>query len=149
MEVLARQGILPNVEVGVGVFSSRTRIGKGLEQAKKVMLSPEFGDTEIDIDEVERMFSGQKSVFFTISDGEIINWDDIRNTFIARAREHHYFHIQIGPASRAARELKRAGLPVYMVTFGEDLEKLTIDLTRQAYDQYVSDVYAQPRGGMR
>lgn len=147
VEFLARQGILPNVEVTAGVFSDDTKIGKGLEEAKRTLLNPHFGTTtELDIDKVQRMFSGEECVFFTISDGEILNWNTVEKTFIQLAKKHQYFHLQIGPESVATTSLRQAGLPVYSVTRGPELEEMAINLTRKAYDRYVQGVAAQLRG---
>ena len=146
VEFLARQGILPNVEVSAGVFSDETRIGKGLEEAKRVLLSPEFGSTNLDIQKVTQMFAGEKSVLFTISDGEISNWDTIEKTFLRCAKEHHYFHLQIGPDSVATRSLRKAGLPVYPIRTGQELEQTAINLTRGAYSEYIQGAAAQLRG---
>ncbi|HLC71560.1 MAG TPA: hypothetical protein VJI32_06115 [Candidatus Nanoarchaeia archaeon] len=146
VEFLARQGILPNVEVSAGVFSDETRIGKGLEEAKRVLLSPQFSGTYLDIQKIEQMFSGEKSVFFTISDGEISNWDAVGNTFIRCAKDHYYFHLQIGPESVATKSLRKAKLPVYMIRTGQELEQIAINLTREAYGEYIQSVAAQLRG---
>ena len=146
VEFLARTGILPNVEVSAGVFSDNTRIGKGLDNAKKALLNPTGCSTNLDIDKVEQMFAGQKSIFFTISDGEIQNWETIKREFIRLAREHYYFHLQIGPHSIATRSLQNAGLPVYTVNTGEELERLAIDLTRETYNSYVRTITENLRG---
>jgi len=142
VEHLARTGILPNVQVTAGVFSNSTRIGEGLAEAKRVLLSPSFGGTKLDLPSVERVFAGPKSVFFTISDGEIQNWDSIQERFTQLAKQHHYFHLQIGPASVATNALAQAGLLVYHVRTGEELERLAIDLTKQAYEQHAHDITA-------
>ena len=92
------------------------------------------------------MFSGEKSVFFTISDGEIMNWNAIEKTFLKYDQEHHYFHLQIGPDSVATTSLRKAGLPVYQIKKGEELEYLGIHLTQQAYSQYIQGIAAQLRG---
>jgi len=146
VEYLARQGILPNVEVSAGVFSDETRIGKGLEEAKRLLLSPQFGETYLDIQKIEQMFSGEKSVFFTISDGEMSNWDAVGDAFIRCAKEHYYFHLQIGPDSVATKSLRKAKLPVYMIRTGQELEQIAINLTREAYGEYIQSVAAQLRG---
>ncbi len=145
-EHLARTGILPNVHVTAGVFSNTTRIGEGLSEAKKVLLNPSFGDTALDLAAVERVFAGPKSIFFTISDGDIQNWETVKDRFTQLAKQHHYFHLQIGPASTATQTLEQAGLPVYHVRTGEELERIAIDLTKQAYSQHAQNITAHLGG---
>ncbi|MBI4149140.1 hypothetical protein HY491_01710 [Candidatus Woesearchaeota archaeon] len=137
VEYLARQGILPNVHITLGVFSSSSAVRHGLEEAKQQLFSPQFGITAMDREAMDELFGSGKSVFFTVSDGDIGNWSDVKKEFIARANGHYYFHIQLGPHTRMTEDLKRAGLPVYTVKSGTDFEQLAIDLTSRAYQSYI------------
>jgi len=140
IEYLARQQILPNIEITLGAFSNTSKVRHGLEDSKKLLFSPQFGETKMDTKAIEELFSrGGKSVFFTISDGEIHNWKDTKDSFISKAKEHYYFHIQIGPSTEMTKDLKKAGLHVYTVDNGEDLERMAIDLTRNAYQTYINE----------
>ncbi len=144
VEYLAQQQILSNVQVTLGAFSTTSRVAEGLENAKEILFSPEFGTTLIDPQALEQMVaSPQKSVLFTVSDGDVHNWDAVKGTFIRRARENHYFHIQLGPATAMTRSLQRAKLPVYCVNRGEDLERLAVDLTQQAYRAHIEETLAR------
>jgi len=70
---------------------------------------------------------------FTISDGEIHNWDDIKGEFIKEAKKHHYFHLQIGPKNKTSKELEKAGIYVEYVKNAQDLATKVIDLTDNLY----------------
>ncbi len=139
IEYLARQQILPNVNIALGAFSKTSRVRHGLEEAKKLLFNPQFGVTQMNSAALDELMSGSKSVFFTVSDGEVQNWDDVKKDFINRAKEHYFFHIQIGPATKMTQDLKRAGLPVYSVRTGDELERMAIDLTRNAYQSYITE----------
>ncbi len=139
IEYLARQQILPNVNVTLGSFSTSSRVKQGLDEAKNLLFNPEFGMTNMDNEAVNQLINGGKSVFFTVSDGEVSNWDSVKQAFIDKAKEHYYFHIQIGPHTAMTKDLGRAKLPVYTVSKGEDLERMAIDLTSKAYQSYIDE----------
>jgi hypothetical protein len=145
IEYLARQQILPNVNVTLGAFSNTSRVRHGLEEAKKLLFSPQFGITQMSSAALDELMSGGKSVFFTVSDGEVQNWDAVKKDFISRAKEHYFFHIQIGKGTKMTQDLKRAGLPVYSVNQGADLERVAIDLTRNAYQSYIHETLEHTR----
>ncbi len=145
IEYLARQGILPNVEISLGVFSSYNKIVRGLQESTELILNPVFGGgTEIDIDTFEQLAGTQKSVLFTSSDGHIQNWNTIKKRFIEIAKQHYYFHIQFGKATTMTNDLRREGLPAFEVNNGEDHYNLAIDLTKQQFDTYMKE-YAEMR----
>ena len=45
-------------------------------------LRPQWGNTYLDVAKVKKAFGGAKSLIFTVSDGGIANWGDIREDFI-------------------------------------------------------------------
>ncbi len=145
IEYLARARILPNVNVSLGSFSSESKVKHGLEEAKKLLFSPSFGGTSMSNKAVDDLLYGGKSVFFTVSDGEISNWSSVKEHFIEKAKEHYYFHIQLGKHTDMSSDLKNAGLPVYCVKKGEDLERLAVDLTSRAYKAYVDETLVSLR----
>ena len=140
LKYLVRQNMLHVVDVEVVNFSSRTIASDGsLEDAKKTLFSWQDGGTSINLsvllNSLDR-FPNEKNIVYTISDGEISNWDEIKNRFIETMKDQFYFHIQLGGTSQMAEDLKEAGLHVYFVNNGEELTKLMIDLTIEKYDQY-------------
>ncbi len=143
VEYLGRQGILPNVNVSLGTFSSTSAVRHGLEASKKLLFNPQWGNTNIDVNAIDELLLGSKSVFFTVSDGGVQNWNVIKTDFIARAKNHFYFHIQLGKHTEMTRDLKKAGLAVYTVNTGEDFERLAIDLTHNAYQSYMDETLEQ------
>ena len=145
IEYLARQGILPNVEISLGVFSTYNKIVRGLHESTELLLNPKFGSgTAIDIETFEQLAGTEKSVLFTSSDGHIQNWNHIKKRFIEIAKQHYYFHLQFGEPTEMTNDLRKAGLPAFEVNSGEDHYNLAIDLTRQQFDTYMKE-YAELR----
>jgi len=140
IEYLAQQHILPNVNISLGAFSDSSKVVRGLEDSRKLLLNPAFGNTYMDINALSELVSGSKSVLFTVSDGEIANWEEVKDSFVSTVRDHFYFHIQIGKSTEMTKDVKNAGLHVYHVNTGEELERMAIDLTSAAYQTYIADV---------
>ena len=169
VEYLGRQGILPNVQIAMGSFSTSSRISHGLQAAKELLFSPTFLSTNIAPDDVEELLKGGKSVFFTVSDGEVQNWrttyevnkrgerkydqdgnpivlhQGVDERFIAAVKQHRYFHIQIGPETEMTKALRESGLRVYSVQSGPELEQMAIDLTHNEYQAHIDDIVGRLR----
>jgi len=136
LEYLRQNHLLNQSAVDLAGFSDSTVVGKGLLDAKKVALSPQFGNTTLDLDKVGEFFDGRGNLIFSISDGEIHNWGNIREEFIKQAGKHHYFHLQIGDRKlriedqpRMFQDLRNAGFYADIVSGNQDLADKTIDLT--------------------
>ncbi len=138
---LDRRAILPYINVGVACFSNETRTaverGKQLHRVKETLLNPEFGVTEMDVKEMAKAFSPRKSVALTLSDGEIQNWDEIKEDYRKLIRPHIYFHVQLGELNPACEDIKSWGHDVFQVSNGKDLQTLTQGLVVGTYSQYV------------
>ena len=139
IEYLSRAGILGAIDVSFGAFSTTSRTARGLPEAKRVLLSPEFDSTVMSLDAVNELLGSERGVLFTMSDGEVHNWSSVEETFLSLAREHQYFHLQLGPETAMTRSLRKHDLLVVPITSGEDLERLAVDLTRKAYETYVRE----------
>ena len=137
VEYLRKQGALRRTSVKLANFSSSTKYADTLDAAYRIALAPQFGGTVLDPDAVFGNLR-RKSLLFTLSDGEIANWITIKDDFIAKAKNHWYFHLQVGEATDMSRDVESAGLPVFRDD-GRNLGKMVIDLTRQ----YVSQGKAQ------
>ena len=129
LEYLKQNHLLNQTEIGFGNFSGETRISKGLEDAKRNALSPQFGITQIESGKISEIFSGNGNLVYTISDGEIGNWNNIRNEFIKGAKNHYYFHLQIGPVNEMNRNLTEKGLNVVEIHNAQDLAEKVIEIT--------------------
>lgn len=129
LEYLRQNHLLNQSAVDLAGFSDSTVVGKGLLDAKKVALSPQFGNTTLDLDKVSQFFEGRGNLIFSISDGDIHNWGDIKDEYLEQAGKHYYFHLQIGPETPTSKDLKKAGFYVYPVLGNNDLADKTIDLT--------------------
>ena len=79
------------------------------------------------------MFRGEGNLIYTISDGEIENWSSIRNEFIKKAKEHSYFHLQIGSGNEMTKDLGRNGMNVVEIHDANDLANKVIEITDENF----------------
>lgn len=112
-------------------FSTRTITGKGLDSARQVAFLPQWQNTYLNEGRVREIFQGQDNLVFTISDGEISNWGDVRDSFLEGAKRNHYFHFQIGGHSSASKDMKSADLQVELCRGQKDLASRVINLTKR------------------
>ncbi|MBN2459902.1 hypothetical protein JXB28_06480 [Candidatus Woesearchaeota archaeon] len=133
LEYLSANHLLKQSNVMLGNFGDSTEIKQGLEEAKRLAFKPQFGGTNLNLDEVTQMFRGEKMLVFTVSDGEISNWESIKGEFLKYAKKHHYFHLQIGNPNSVTNEMEKAGLHVEYIKSAQDLATKTIDLTDRLY----------------
>lgn len=139
MNYLANNGLLSRVKMNSVNFSTTSSVGLGIEDAVKNLLTPKFGWTNIDMNAI-RAASKTGGVLFTISDGDVQNWSEVKEEFIRNAKTQHFFHIQIGGKSGMSKDLQNLGFPVYHVKNGNELASLMIDLTAKSYSTVVSNV---------
>jgi len=131
--------LLHKLNVSGAIFSDQTLGARGLQEVKKLLLNPVSGGTRLDIRKVlEAMKGSHEAMFSMISDGDITNWDSVKDEFIALARAHQFFMIQIGGESGASRDLKAAGLIVKPVDSHEQIVSMAIDLTARGYRDFIS-----------
>jgi len=129
LEHLRRNGGLKHTSVQLANYSYSTQIATNLRDAKRLALSPQFGGTSLSMDQIRGMF-GKNELVGSFADGEIMNWDSIKDEYIQRAKQNHYFHVQIGGHSRMAYDLEEAGLEV-VYDNGLKLGKIVVDLTKK------------------
>jgi hypothetical protein len=129
-ELFRRKGALKKVNTRAGVFSDNTKLGKDLDESEYLVLHPAFGNTYLDARVLNELFSGEQCLIYTLSDGEVQNWGNIKKKFIEGAKRHDYFHVQFGSPSQMSRDLKKAGLYV-LDDCGEQTPKILIDLTKK------------------
>lgn len=131
IEYLKQNNLLSQTGIELFNISSETLIGKGLREAKKLALSPQFSLTKINLDTIKHMFEGRGNLIFSISDGDIENWKKINSDFIKGCKKHFYFHLQIGKpgSSNMTEDLQNANLYVEYINSPEELRGRTIDLT--------------------
>jgi len=133
LEYLKKNHLLKKTTTSLANFSGSTILAKGLDEAKRNALRPQFGGTYLNMDKIKEMFQGNGSLMFTISDGEIDNWSSIKEDFIKSAQKHYYFHLQIGGQNRVSADLEEARIPVYYVNGEEDLWKKVINIADTMY----------------
>lgn len=140
---LQNQGIAPYIEHGVSLFSSGTRFKKGsyneLIETRKLLLSPDWGSTNLDAKVLRGALDGKESFLLSLSDGEIDNWDEEKREIKELTESNYYAHIQIGSKTDVTEDLESWGVPVFYVNSGEDLSKLMVDITKKAYHPFVQE----------
>ncbi len=141
---LQQQGVAQYIQHGLSVFSSNTRYSEGnfmdLERVRKLALSPEFGNTKLDIAVLKKALEGKESFVLSLSDGEVENWGSQKNDFKNLAEKNYFAHVQIGSESQFSNDLKSWGFPVFYVNSGEDLSKLMVDITKQTYNRFIGEL---------
>ncbi len=141
---LQKQGISPYIQHGVSLFSNETRLKKGdyndLKNIRKLLLSPDWGSTNIDAGILKQALQGKESFMLSISDGQIGNWDSEKAEIKKLAEQNYYAHIQLGSKTSMAEDLESWGIPVFYINSGQDLSKLMVDITKNAYHPFIQEV---------
>lgn len=143
LDLLKKHGTLKSTNVKFANFSTQTYSARNLQEAKKLALSPQFGNTQICMDSIKDIFSRTGMLTITMSDGNIQNWDSIKKEFIARAKKNHYFHIQIGNQRNEpdfCKDLKKEGLPV-IYDDGRNLATIVAQITTPLITMTQNDSY--------
>lgn len=133
-QFLQRQHIAPYVDAGTINFSATSKTATG-EDARKNLLTPQWGGTTIDID-VLRQHAKNNTFLLSISDGDIWNWDSIREAYKAIVTQCASAHIQIGSENQFSKDLESWDIPVSYVQGGEDLAHLMVKITSNKYKSY-------------
>ena len=122
------------IKKAAAIFSDITLAKEGEEEIKKLLFNPATGGTSLDMKKIMNVMRGKKNaVIGLITDGEIDNWDSIKDEFIRLAKKNQFFMIQIGGKSKAYNDLAEAGCEVKQVNSYEEIVQLAIDLTTQKY----------------
>ena len=133
LEYLKQNYLLKQTNISLINFSNKTYLKKGLRDAKRLALNPQFGSTKLDMNKINDMFEGRENLIFTVSDGAIDNWSDIKDEFMRKAKQHYYFHLQIGSPNTMTKDLKRNNFYVEHVRSADELHGRTVDLTDKLY----------------
>jgi len=140
---LQRQGIAQYINHGLSLFSSQTRYKEsnfqGLDEVRKQALSPDWGVTSLDSKVLTDALSGRESFVLSISDGAIGNWGSVKSEFETLARNNYFAHIQIGGRTSFTTDLESWEIPVFYVSSGEDLSKLMVNVTKDAYEKFTKN----------
>ncbi len=138
---LQNQGIAQYIQHGMSLFSDSTRYKEAgfmnIDEVRKLALSPQFGNTNIDASVLKNALQGRESFVISLSDGDIANWDSEKGEFKKLAEQNHFAHIQLGGKSKFSKDLEKWGLPVFSVNSGQDLSQLMVDITKDTYKRFV------------
>lgn len=140
---LQRQGIAPYINHGVSLFSDETRFRKGnyneLIETRKLLFKPNWDTTNLDARILKNALEGEQSFFLSISDGEISNWSSEKEDIKKLAEQNYFAHIQLGSGTNMTEDLESWGMPVFYVNTGDDLTKLMVNITKDAYHPFVQE----------
>lgn len=145
---LESQHIAQYVDNSVVNFSDNTRTSgrkswRDLNVVKKLLFSPQFGGTTLDERVINQELSDDDCFVLSLSDGDIQNWDSVKESFKKNVVGKKYAHIHLGSANKFTSDLKRWGVPVYFVKSGEDLSRLMVKVTGDQYKSYAREVLAK------
>ncbi|MEK6913346.1 MAG: hypothetical protein AABW47_01615 [Nanoarchaeota archaeon] len=140
---LQKQGISPYIEHGVSLFSASTRYKTGnyndLVEIRKLLLSPDWGSTNLNAGILKKALTGKESFLLSLSDGEVGNWNSEKSDIRKLVEQNYYAHIQLGSETQMTRDLELWGMPVLYVNSGNDLSKLMVDITKGTYNRFVKN----------
>lgn len=137
---LRKQGIAPFIRHGAVLFSSGTRHREAdfghMQDVYRHILSPDWGGTTLNAEELTKVLRGRESFTLSISDGAIDRWESERATFKQALQGQHYAHIQLGGENQFSHDLAGWGVPVYHITNASQLPKLMIDTAKSTYGRF-------------
>jgi len=146
-KALHRLGVATKTRYNLITFASRTHATGEKEyddrtEMKRKILNPTFGNsTNIDIEVLAREARSKGSVLMTISDGEIQNWDNIKDRFKQVITDKFYVHFQIGEETQTTRDLKSWGVAVIEINNASEMPRRAIDITKKFYQSYAAGEY--------
>ncbi|MEO0241364.1 MAG: hypothetical protein ABIM83_07900 [candidate division WOR-3 bacterium] len=128
--------IAPYIKYSLINFSSKT-ISTGwlsyneIDKIKKLLFSPQRGNTYIDIKKIEENLKNNIFIIF-ITDGEIHNWNKIRKRFMEIVKNYKFVLFQIEKESSVYEDLKDK-IPCFLIEDSEDIPKKIIEYTKGVY----------------
>ena len=133
---LERMNIRPSM-IGLVSFSTTSRssvVNYGqLKEIERILFSPQFGNTIIDLDQVKDVCRKlEKSVIIMISDGDIHNWDVVSEEMKEIMSKNYSAFISIKDKCKPFYDL-RSYCKVLYVDKEEDLPRILLDFSRDAY----------------
>jgi hypothetical protein len=141
-EYFRRNHLLSQNTILSAFFGKNTNIAKGFNDVRDYLLKPNFeSTTHLDFDQIKDFFKGKGNLIYTIGDGQIWNWSDIKDNFIKEAKKHNYVHLHMGTPNDMTDDLESAGFEVVIAEDGKGIPKKMIDLTDKLFR------YSQPNPG--
>ncbi len=132
---LQSQHIAPYVDSGAINFSAQTLSARGRD-ARRLLLTPQWGGTTLDVNTLKANIPDKSTFLLTLSDGDIANWNDIREVYKQAITGCQAAHIQIGGQNAFSNDLVSWGVPVYYVQDGKDLTRLMVKIASDKYKSY-------------
>ncbi len=137
---LEKQGVAPYITSEAITFASATTpTGKRKlrsEEERRALLKKPSGGTSIDVALLKAELN-EKCFLISVSDGDIENWDTIKEEYKKAIERNDYCHIHIGGKNQFTADLESWNIPVHYVKGNEDVSKLMIDATAHYYREKV------------
>ena len=112
------------------------KIYNEITEVRKLALAPEFNNTYLDVNILEKALTGRESFVLSISDGDIANWKQKKENIKNLAESNYFAHIQLGSKTEFSQYLESINVPVFSVNSGEDLSKLMVNITKNTYKEF-------------
>ena len=133
---LERQGISAYVQSEAITFSDSTRTSGRRQlrsdEERRALLRNPSGGTKLDTRILEAG-ANEKCFLVSVSDGDIVNWKNIKVDYKKSIEKADYCHIHLGPKNEFTKDLESWGVGVHYVTGNDDLSKLMIDTVSSYY----------------
>jgi hypothetical protein len=133
---LTRNSILPN-RIALTLFSTDSKSiiisPTEIQKAEYLLFEPQFGGTFIDLHQVKNISEKLgKHVMIMISDGDIHNWDEVREKMIEIMKKNYSAFISIKEENEPYRDLVGVA-KVFYVENEKDISKVMLDFVEESY----------------
>ena len=133
-EYFRRNHLLSQNSISSVFFGTDTKVVNGFKEVRDYLLAPKFeSSTQLNFNKVKDLFKGRGNLIYTIGDGEMQNWNEIKSDFIEAASKHSYVHLHMGTPNDMTHDLKNAGFEVVIAEDGKGITKKMIDLTDKIF----------------
>jgi hypothetical protein len=139
---LTRNNILPN-RIAITLFSTNSKSiivsPTEIEKAEEVLFEPQFMDTLIDLDQVKNILKklgSRKNVMIMISDGQIYNWNEVRDEIKDIMKRNYSAFISIKEKSEPYFDLMKVA-KVFYVENEKDLPRVILDFVEENYGRSI------------
>lgn len=140
LNYLERNSIMPK-KIALTTFSDDTRsiivAPHKLKELKKMLFSPQFGNTLLNVNAVEDVLSKLgRSVVIMLSDGNIWNWNAIAYRLVNLFSRNYACYISIKEVTRADYDLKKVAA-VFHISEIKNISGVMLDFTKKVYRKSV------------
>lgn len=133
LEWLKENHLLERTGISLHNFSDKTIVGNGLEEAKRIALKPQWGDTYLDADRIKDLSQDKGSFIVSFSDGHIANWTKIWPEYSKVVANNYFVHFQYGAETPMCKDIRKSGGHVDIVRTADEVRGRTIKIANKFY----------------